>query len=229
LLSGLPFNVSNLTSGAGGWVRNPTTDQNSGSLQVFCGTSFQNQQIAPYQSPDIYFRAGNSVIFTATASKTITRNNSGNWVLSGTVIYPYFGLGSYTITSGGGSQMYMDVLDNSGNLIITLNAADGFVGGIYHYSLFVNDNSMTPGVVRDINTFAAFADLPQNFSVSANVTSGLMTVTYATLPTMTNVAVHDVGAAIGSPHTFRLRYLLGGNYGPGTYASLNITKLIFSE
>ena len=227
LLSTLPYSTSNMTSGAGGWVRNPTTDSGSrgGSRPwIEVGTSLQNYQIWPRQSPDLFSLCALGGTGTATVTKTIPRSHSGNWVLSGTLIFGYdfgFSQGSDPI------QLYIDVLDNTSKIIARLyNGALTFGA---NPSMYVNGIAITTPFT-DYVAWGTYIGNARNFTISGDIASGKVSFTYGDFG-LANLAVNDVGANVASPAMFRL---LHTQTGPGPFpqtdwSGVDITKLYFSE
>jgi hypothetical protein len=223
LLQGLPYASTNLPGSVTGWTRNPPTNQ--GPSQPIW-TVHTNEIVAdPHKSPDLaVFFSGGSVSYTMT--KAIPRVGSGNWTINSRV---YFGEGATRTGPGvaGNSEIFLDVLDNTGKIIVRV---ESYISGPIEGGLLVNNVKISTAD----STGASLDWLVMCGAVRALVinyisSTGKIQVIYDNgTYSILDAGVFTVGAAPGSPATFRI---LAQGVDPASGASpvVVVTKLNYTE
>jgi hypothetical protein len=228
LLSGLPYDTAGIANGAGGWTRNPLTDQGGGyndgyHSHVAFGTSVQNYQIPPRQSPDLFVSAS-LPSGTASLVKALPRSKSGDWSISGTVSFGEWWSYSENYTAGPPSYIVMDVLDGTGKIILRMyNGSDA---ANHNFSYFFNGHPVTTSYVGLSSSWANwrrdYSGALNDFVVTTNIAAGTMNAVYAGL-SVAPFAPYQAGADITRPSQFRILYQ------SALFLCVNITKLRFAE
>lgn len=213
LLSALPYAMENVPTATYSWTISTT------SLGTDLWRIRTNEVLCnPHNSPDL------AVFFATfagprTASKTIPRVGSGNWSLD-TEVFLIPGAGNTT----NGVFLYIDVLDNTGKVIVRTY---GNLASATNVGLFVNDVQITPdtGFAQDGSTLLGAV---QPLVISANVVASTMSVVYANNYSTSGIAVYEGGANVGSPTTFRI---MGQGFGaiPGANTVAVFTQINYSE
>jgi hypothetical protein len=230
----LPFNTTNLPNTTAGWVRSPTSDFGTPGSTPWYRVFTSDHVSDPHLFPDIAFETNfTGITFThASISYSWTRTGTGNWSLSG--IWWQQGLGQIN-GFGPISIAYMtnvDILDNTGKVILRMYHGAVVGGGA---GLLINDATWLSGPYTTQNVWQPMMQqfpltqqqaIPQ-FSVTANVLAGTMTVTYAGI-TVTGIGLYDGTANINLPAQFLVYSYIGSNSNEST-RSLSFENLQFAD
>jgi hypothetical protein len=207
LMAGLPYR-SVLPGSVGTVTRTPSTETTNWQVKT---NAFTYQKRKPY---DIY------AIYTENNSSTNTidlslGSNSGltTWSITGQIAYD--GAAPNT-PDGSGINAYLDVLDNTGKIIVRLKQQIDY--GTFITTEYANNTAI---MAMPDNDSKKFTNKLQNISF---VKSGSnIVVTYAGQPTV-SVSVFDAGSNIGNPTKLQLRFT---NNAGGLQKKISINQMRF--
>jgi hypothetical protein len=223
MLEGLPYASTNVPNLSGGWTRNPTT--NSGPGHPLWQITTNDIICDPHRSPDL------TVIFSAvnvsnfTISKPIPRVGSGNWTIDSRV-YLVNGFRD-SLGHSDNTELFIDVVDNTGKVIVRLvsyfSFQEGDAGGLRVNNVKISTET---GFIQDWRTLSG---AERSLVIKYISSTGKIQVIYdgGTAQTL-DAGVLEVGAAPGSPATFRLLGQAGAT-GGGVSPVVSLTKLNYTE
>jgi hypothetical protein len=217
LLAGLPLDQANLTNGVAGWTRAPTTNNTTSTSGPWARVMTNSIRCDPRSPRDITLEAVLDDTIPASVSRAIPRVGSGNWTLSGK---------TYLLCSDfNNTRVALEILDNVGKVIFTIyNFATPSVQGckVNGVDLIIPIDN-TDGQ----NKWQFETEREVLFSVAANVAGATMVVNYGS-HNVTGLTVFEVGAAIGSPATVRLKFYPPPSPSVG-FGAGNISQLHYVE